>query len=46
MEDKKDTIKFISNIVDKNYRDANKSMQKMIENKLKDRIKMAPALKK
>ena len=45
MEDKKDITKFISNIVDKNYSDANKSLQKMIENKLKNRIKAATTVK-
>jgi hypothetical protein len=35
----KDIKKFISNIADKNYSEANQSLQKMIENKLKSRIK-------
>lgn len=37
--EKKDIKQFISNIVDKNYSQANTSLQKMIENKLKNRIK-------
>lgn len=36
---------FIANIADKNYSDANKSLQKMIENKLKNRIKQSLASK-
>lgn len=39
METTKDIKQFIANIVDKNYSQANSSLQKMIENKLKDRIK-------
>lgn len=39
MESQKDIKNFISNIVDKNYSAANQSLQKMIENKLKQRIK-------
>jgi hypothetical protein len=35
----KDIKKFISNVADKNYSEANQSLQKMIENKLKSRIK-------
>lgn len=41
----KDTKQFIANIVDKNYSEANKSLQKMIENKLKGKIKTALAQK-
>lgn len=35
----KDIKQFISNIVDKNYSQANTTLQKMVENKLKNRIK-------
>lgn len=35
----KDIKQFISNIVDKNYSQANNTLQKMVENKLKNRIK-------
>lgn len=38
--------KFISNMVDKNYKDANTSLQQMIEDKLKDRIKDVAFVKK
>ena len=41
----KDIKQFIANIADKNYNDANKSLQKMIENKLKNRIKQSLAQK-
>ena len=41
----KDIKKFISNIADKNYSEANQSLQKMIENKLKSRIKTSLAPK-
>ena len=41
----KDIKQFIANIADKNYSDANKSLQKMIENKLKNRIKQTLASK-
>ena len=37
---------FIANIADKNYSEANQSLQKMIENKLKSRIKNAMDAKK
>jgi len=46
MEAKKEIKQFISNIVDKNYSQANTSLQKMIENKLKEKIKNSLALKK
>ena len=39
MDTKKDIKQFIGNICDRNYSEANKSLQKMIENKLKERIK-------
>jgi hypothetical protein len=37
--EKKDIKQFISNVVDRNYSQANNSLQKMIENKLKNKIK-------
>jgi hypothetical protein len=46
MDTKKDIKHFISNIVDKNYSQANTSLQKMIENKLKERIKNSLPVKK
>ena len=46
MEATKEIKQFISNIVDKNYSQANTSLQKMIENKLKEKIKSSLALKK
>ena len=39
--EKRDTKQFISNIANKDYREANSSLQKMIENKLKSKIKIA-----
>jgi hypothetical protein len=42
----KQTKQFISSMVDKNYSEANKHLQKMIEAKLADRIKAALADKK
>jgi hypothetical protein len=42
----KDIKQFISNIADKNYSQANASLQKMIENKLKERIQQALTSKK
>ena len=39
MNKSKDIKQFIANIADKNYSQANTSLQKMIENKLKIRIK-------
>jgi hypothetical protein len=39
MSDKKATIQFISNVLEKNYKEANTALQKMVENKLKERIK-------
>lgn len=35
----KDIKQFISNIADKNYSEANKSLAAVIENKLKEKIK-------
>jgi len=46
MEDTKNIKQFIANIADKNYREANTSLQKMIENKLKEKIKSSLTLKK
>jgi hypothetical protein len=46
MNDKNTTKTFISNIVDKNYSEANKSLHKMVENKIKERIKSSVVLKK
>jgi hypothetical protein len=37
---KKDTIRFISNVANKDYSEANKSLQKMIENKIKSKVKL------
>lgn len=42
----KEVNQFIGNIANKNYSEANRSLQKMIENKLKDRIKNALPAKK
>lgn len=41
----KDIKQFIANIADKNYSQANASLHKMIENKLKDKIKLSLAPK-
>lgn len=41
----KDIKQFIGNIADKNYSEANKTLHKMIENKLKNRIKQSLAPK-
>jgi len=46
MNKNKDIKQFIANIADKNYSQANTSLQKMVENKLKDRIKTSISLKK
>lgn len=46
MEQEKDIKQFIVNIVDKNYVEAKETVQKMVENKLKDRIKQTLADKK
>jgi hypothetical protein len=43
MDEKKDIKRFISNITNKNYSEANQSLQKMIETKLKTRIKQSQA---
>lgn len=46
MDTPKNNIKgFISQIVDKNYGQANQALQKIIEDKLKERIKTAIAQK-
>lgn len=37
---------FIANMAEKNYKEANTSLQQMIEDKLKDRIKEASFAKK
>lgn len=42
----KNIKRFISNIADKNYSQANVSLQKMIEHKLKERIQHALVTKK
>lgn len=39
MKDSKNIQRFLSNIVDKNYSDANKNLQQIIEDKLKERVK-------
>ena len=41
MDTKKDIKQFIANVADKNYSAANRSLSKMIENKLKTKIKAA-----
>lgn len=41
MEDTKQIKSFIDNVNNKNYKQANLSLQKMIENKLKLRVKEA-----
>lgn len=46
MENNKDIKQFVANICDKNYSEASKSLQKMIENKLKERIKQVAVSKK
>ena len=46
MEQEKDIKQFIVNMVDKNYTEAKESVQKMIENKLKERIKQTLVDKK
>jgi hypothetical protein len=42
----KDIKTFIANLADKNYSSANSSLQKVIENKLKNRIKNSLVPKK
>ena len=37
---------FVANIADKNYKDANVSLQNMVEDKLKERIKNVSIAKK
>lgn len=39
MNDKKEIKQFVTNILNKDYSKANSSLQRMIENKLKERIK-------
>lgn len=39
MEDKNDIKRFIGDIANKDYSQANQSLQKMIENKIKSRVK-------
>ena len=46
MESKKAVRQFISNIVSKDYSQANSSLQKMIEIKLKEQIKTSLTPKK
>lgn len=46
MEKAKHTKQFIANIANKNYSEANTSLQKMIETKLKERIKTSLEQKK
>jgi hypothetical protein len=46
ISDSKNIKSFISNIVDKNYKDANESLHKMVEDKLKERIKHTAFTKK
>jgi hypothetical protein len=41
MSDNKTTKEFISNIVEKNYKQANVSLHKMVETKIKERIKQS-----
>ena len=45
METNTSIKQFIANIVDKNYSQANTFLQKMVENKLKERIKTSLAAK-
>jgi hypothetical protein len=46
MQSTTDIKRFIANIADKNYSGANSSLQKMVENKLKERIKNSLNVKK
>jgi hypothetical protein len=46
MQDSKNIKQFIANVADKNYKQANNFLQKMIENKLKERIKSSLSVKK
>ena len=46
MKDTKHIKQFIANIADKNYSQANASLQKMVENNLKQRIKHSLSQKK
>lgn len=42
----KDIKSFIANMADKNYSDANNSLHKMIENKIKEQIRQSVEQKK
>lgn len=46
MKNDTNTKQFIANMVDKNYKGANESLQKVIEDKLKQRIQQAISQKK
>ena len=46
MQDSKNIKQFVANVADKNYSQANNFLQKMIENKLKERIKVSLSPKK
>ncbi len=46
MQDSKTTKQFIASIADKKYSEANTHLQKMIENKLKEKIKSSLTVKK
>lgn len=46
MDSKKQIKEFIANIADKNYSQANSSLQRMIENRIKQRIKNSLNAKK
>lgn len=46
MQDSKITKQFILNIADKNYSQANSDLQKMVEAKLKERVKNSLNVKK
>jgi|688.fasta_scaffold2211527_2 hypothetical protein len=46
MKNTKPVKEFISNIAEKNYSQANASLQRMIETKLKERVQRALAVKK
>jgi hypothetical protein len=46
MNPKKDIKQFVANVANKDYSQANSSLQKMIENKLKERIKSTLDIRK
>lgn len=46
MKDSKNIKQFIANMADKNYSQANSSLQKIIEDKLKQRVQNALVTKK